>query len=864
MGRAGLSPVMVGRATELGRLRALFGASPVPAIALVAGEAGIGKTRLVQELVASAPADTLVLAGQADPGTVGRPMELFLDALGRTDLSDSPECAAVVKDPSLSAEERVRAGVDLVRSLLAGGPGLVVFEDLHWADSESVAVFERLTEPDAGPLVVVGTYRPDGLSRRHPAADLLPRLERRHTVTHLELARLSPAEVSTFLAAVLDHDPSFRVVDVLHSRSGGNPYFLEELVASAGDLDGHALRSAPLPWTVAEVVRSQVDELDPSVRAVVGAASVLGRRVTFDLLASVTATPEAELIDHLRVAVDSGLLVETDADVFSFHHDLAREAIEGALLGRERRRLHESALEALRRSGSRDHVALTHHARGAAQFDQMVEEARLGAHESLHLGSTYQALQLAETGLAEADDDLDLRAVAAEAASLAGLLDEAAEHGDRWLADARQQGDTVREARALSSRMRVAYDLGDLAGMAAFSDALIGMLDQLPDEERALAMACVAQSYMLRDLVEPTREWADKALDLADAHGFERVRLAAMVEKGSVMMIEPGTAAEGNAILHEAADAAERAGDHILAARSLVNLVWHARMSSSFAEARELVQRMRRHAEAAGFDSLASYARVEALAGLAAADGDLDSALDVLDKGTRVDPAHALPRNRRWLAVLRAGLALEAGDLKAAARFTEEAKPVTARSVVGVLGLDAHLAARLGDLAKVRAVLPELALAVAEEGYAAPSQVHDIAAGPRRRPRPSGAAAVRGPGRHLPRPSPGPHPPVAQAPRRAAGRGRGPRHRRRRALRRRCQLEGRRHRRAHAPPRHRPRGCRPLPDRAWFARRRPHPGRGCGRAPRPVAWLAGGRADGRAAAAGYGTRGERTRVPHAA
>ena len=179
VGRAGLSPVMVGRSAELGRLRALFGASPTPVLALVAGEAGIGKTRLVQELVASAPAGTLVLAGQADPGTVGRPMELFLDAIGKTDVSCSPECAAVVMNASLTSEERVRAGVDLVRSLAAGGPALVVFEDLHWADSESLAAFELLAEPDRGPLVIVGTYRPDGLSRRHPAADLLPRLDRR-------------------------------------------------------------------------------------------------------------------------------------------------------------------------------------------------------------------------------------------------------------------------------------------------------------------------------------------------------------------------------------------------------------------------------------------------------------------------------------------------------------------------------------------------------------------------------------------------------------------------------------------------------------------------------------------------------------
>ena len=98
----------------------------------------------------------------------------------------------------------------------------------------------------------------------------------------------------------------------------------------------------------------------------VRAAAVLGRRVSFDLLAAVTGASESDLIARLRVAVDRGLLVESDTDQFGFHHELAREAIEAGLLGRERRRLHEAALAALRDAQSRDHVALTHHAQGAA------------------------------------------------------------------------------------------------------------------------------------------------------------------------------------------------------------------------------------------------------------------------------------------------------------------------------------------------------------------------------------------------------------------------------------------------------------------------------------------------------------------
>ena len=166
---------MVGRGAELDRLVGLIDARVDPSVALIAGEAGIGKTRLVQELVAQAPAGTVVLAGQADPGAESRPMELFRDALGSVATRDGAAdrhtaLLEAVDDAHRAADERVRAGVELVRRLTEGVAGVVVFEDLHWADSESLTVFEQLAEPGGGRLLVIGTYRPDGLTRRHPAS----------------------------------------------------------------------------------------------------------------------------------------------------------------------------------------------------------------------------------------------------------------------------------------------------------------------------------------------------------------------------------------------------------------------------------------------------------------------------------------------------------------------------------------------------------------------------------------------------------------------------------------------------------------------------------------------------------------------
>jgi DNA-binding CsgD family transcriptional regulator/tetratricopeptide (TPR) repeat protein len=726
--RAGLSPVMVGRSAELDQLAGLIGTAGAPRIALIAGEPGIGKTRLLREFVTQVPADTLVLAGQAETETRGRPLVLFADLLDGIPPADADsELATTVRDPDLPADARIQAAVDLVRGLTAGHRAVLVFEDLHWADPESLVVFERLAEPDGRALLLLGTYRPDGLSRRHPASELLPRLERRHSVTHLHLERLTPTEVGNFLHAVYGEPPSFRLVNALHTRTGGNPFFLEELIASSPSMPCEDLDSMPLPWTMAELVRAQLDELDPEVRRIVTAASELGRRVSFDILAAVTGTSEDQLIDLLRAAVDGGLLVEIEPDVFGFHHEIAREAIAAGMLGRERRRLHEAALDALRRMAppdQLDHAALARHARGAGRFDEMVEEARVAAHSLLNHGSSYQALQMAECGLEEAEADVDLLAVASRAAWLAGLVDDAASYCRRWLRLAREADDVSQEAAALSTRVRVAYEQGDLEAMGRSADGLVDLIDRLPtDEERAQAMATIAQSYMLRDQVEASCEWADKARELAEAHGLTRVRLAAMVEKGSALIQDPASVRDAQQLLETAIEEAGRAGEHVLAARALNNLLWRAIGSESADEVRHLIDHMRSHEKAAGW--LPGIGHTELLAMLAAVEGDLDAAIGQV-AAEDVTIGHMAWKRKRWIAVLRAGFALEVGDLEAATRYTAEAKPVTTRTAPGVLGLDVHLACRRGDLVAARAGLAELLVAVEAEGYASPSATHDI------------------------------------------------------------------------------------------------------------------------------------------
>ena len=727
---------MVGRQAELDRLAALLDsgsdrrtiAETAPAVALVGGEAGIGKTRLVSELRRRLPEGAVVLAGQADPGALGRPFELLLDALdsGR---STADERFAVLTDRDRPTDERVAAAIEILRDRASTAPTMVVFDDLHWADSESVILFERLAEPGSGPALLVGTYRPDGLNRRHPAAEMIPRLERRHAVTHLHLDRLSAGEISEFLAAIYGRRPSFRVTEALHARTGGNPFFLEELLAAAGEADPEELMNQPLPWSLAELMRAQVGDRPPPERAVLETAAVLGRRVSFDLLAEVSGLAEAQLIPILRALVADGLLVEVENDQFSFRHALAREAIVADLLGRERRQLHQRALDALRAAGSDDVIAIAHHADGAGRYDEMVEAARVGAERSLSAGATYQALQLAELGLTEACEDTHLRSLASRASWLAGLVDDALVHTDKWLEIARARGDVLLETAALRRLIRLRWETADFDGMIATTDEVIAKLAELPDGKgKGNAIAAIAQSFMLRDVVPEALEWADRAIAYGEKIGDPCVVVWGKAERGSAMMMIPEQAVEGSELLRRVANEAEQLEEWIVVARALNNRVRADLFRPNPAEARASLARMRRAAERAGFDSLSGAGYWHALAELAEWEGDLATAIGYFDEGARRDRAANAQQKTPWYVIYEAGLALEAGDVDRAATIYEATPQDASRARAWWWGLGLHLACRRGDLDDARRQRDGLlaSFATVERRGADPQLVHDV------------------------------------------------------------------------------------------------------------------------------------------
>jgi DNA-binding CsgD family transcriptional regulator len=711
---------MIGRESELRRLARLASVRE-PAVALIAGEPGIGKTRLVHELIATLPAGTVVLVGQAEPGSLSRPYEVLLDAIdGRPEVDE--EQLAALADARRSPVERLHTGLAILSDLIGDSRAVVVFEDLHWADSESAALFERIADQH-GQRLLIGTYRPDEVSRRQPVAGLLARMERRHAVTHVRLDRLTPAQTAALLAAATGAPAPLRAAAALHHRTGGNPFFLEELLRALPGYDVEALVEQPLPWSLADVLRRQVDDLDPVSHRIVEAATVLGHRIPFDLLADVTGAGEEELIAVLRDLVTRGVLVESGEDEFAFRHALVREAINDQMLGRQRRRLHEAALDVLLRTGASDPAMVAHHAQGAGRYDDMVAAARSGAALYLSIGSAYQALQLAELGLDEVPDDTELLAAAARAAWLAGLLDDALRYGRRWRDLA---GTATDRAEALYLLVRLAWEARVTDEMRAATQDIETLIAQLPPGAgQARAMTAIAQSSYLRDDLDAALTWADRALAMAAEFDLPDVRLTALLEKGATLAERSQTAAEGREILSALVDETEKAGEWVLAARALNILM--SEPPTEPAEYAEILERMRVDAERAGFESLAVATWFQGRARLAVRAGDLRAAIDALAEGRALDRGYQ--RRGRWAdyhGVFLAGLYLEAGELDLVEQLIADLAALPSNPPTTIPGLAFHLACRRGDLPRAESAMDELVAALADQSWRSGEQAHDL------------------------------------------------------------------------------------------------------------------------------------------
>ncbi len=363
-----VSPVFVGRIDELDTLNDALAraAAGEPQALLLGGEAGVGKTRLVEEFATAACRGGAVVAlgGCVEIGADGLPFAPFSTALRalRRELPDELAAAAAGQEEELARllpelgelapgrhdEEGMARLFELTARLLervaADRTVVVALEDLHWADASTRHLLAYLFRTlRTGRLVVLATYRADDIHRRHPLRPLLAELDRLRTVHRIELGRFNRAEVGRQIAGILAHEPDPDQVDDIFERSDGNAFFVEELAVAA-----HEGCRTGLTDSLRDLLLVRVESLPDSAQRVARIVAEGGSTVEYRLIAAVARLAEDDLIEALRAAVNANLLLAApDGDGYRFRHSLVREAVADDLLPGERSRLNRRYAQAL-------------------------------------------------------------------------------------------------------------------------------------------------------------------------------------------------------------------------------------------------------------------------------------------------------------------------------------------------------------------------------------------------------------------------------------------------------------------------------------------------------------------------------------
>jgi class 3 adenylate cyclase/DNA-binding CsgD family transcriptional regulator len=381
------SPSFLGRSAELKTLeqaldRALDGEGR---IALIAGDAGIGKTRLSEELAAiTATRGAQVLWGRCWEGegasafwpwvqvirsyAQGHDPETLAPQLG----PGAPDIVALVPElaeqlapmplaPSLEGEAaRFRLFDSLTRflkSAAADRPLLLILEDVHWADQPSLLLLQFLAgEIGESRLMVAATYRDVEVGRGQPLAAALADLTRREACLRLALAGLSMGDSAQLLEQSVGTAPPDESLAALHLETEGNPLFLKEygrLLAAEGGVRPAGRWELPpkVPETVSAVILRRVEHLSADAVQALTAGSVLGRDFTLSAVQAVSELPRSRLLDALDEAEAARLIVtsETSPGRYTFSHALVRQTLYGSLTGTRRVRLHGQAADVLER-----------------------------------------------------------------------------------------------------------------------------------------------------------------------------------------------------------------------------------------------------------------------------------------------------------------------------------------------------------------------------------------------------------------------------------------------------------------------------------------------------------------------------------
>jgi DNA-binding CsgD family transcriptional regulator len=595
------SPELIGRAAELSTLHTALDDARAGQgrVVLVEGDAGLGKTRLVEHFTSKVSGAT-VLAGGGIPLAADVPYAPMIEVFRALAALYPP-----ARDGLLPRDQPAGSGppgparllslaAEALRALAEQAPVVVVVEDLHWADASTrdlVSYLARVLRRER--VLLLATVRAEELDPARPVAELVSELARAPHAERLVLRPLDRDEVAAQLRAITGVTPPTAMVEQMVTRAAGNPFFTEELLAAGTGADA-------VPVTVRDVLLTRVARLPAPGRRVLEAAAVLGRTVPHELLAAIT--DPADLDAGLPAAVSHRLL-EAQGDRYLFRHPLIQEAVYADVLPTVRRDLHARAAARLEaaspaatvteRAGHAVQVAYHWRAAGATgrALASGVRAGRLAAaaHAPAEALAWYEfALgawaAVPDAAAAAGIGQVTLMEQAAEAASVAGNNTRAQELARQILAQIDPAAEPARAALRWERLGRFYWLTGDQgASWHAYEEALRTVPAQ-PSAARAKVLAATAQSLMLRSLHQSARGYAEQAIAAAREVGAHAEEAHARNTLGC-NLAALGHDTAGIGLLEQALAMTRQTGDEAEVGRGLINLTENLAIARRCADA---------------------------------------------------------------------------------------------------------------------------------------------------------------------------------------------------------------------------------------------------------------------------------------
>jgi DNA-binding CsgD family transcriptional regulator/tetratricopeptide (TPR) repeat protein len=582
-------------------------------VVLVKGEAGIGKSSLIEALRSHLPAEGRMLVGYCDDLATPRTLGPFRDLVG----SVGTELSRAVTDGS----ERDRVLTALRTELTwPEHPTVLVIEDVHWADDATLDALRYLIRRIADlPAVLVLTYRDDELNREHPLYGLLGQASRSDHVRHLPLRRLSQQAVRQLSAG-----SSVDAYDLFELTSG-NPFFVHELLASA--------QGERVPPTIADAVLARVRSLDSSVQDVLEQLAVVPSALDRWLLDVLVPGAGQGTVTALTAAEERGLLSVSTRKI-AFRHELTRRTIADAVPAARLMALNQRVLDALIDHDGSDVARIVHHAAQAGDENAIIRYGPVAGRDAAGAGAHREAV--AHFGLVLEYQDrfapgerAELLAQYAIECYTIGAIDKAVEAGQRAVEENRSLDDPRPLGSSLRWLSRIWWMAGNRANAEQAGQEAISVLERAGDNRLlALALSNESQLCMLAYRLAESIEYGERAATLAREAGDAAVTAHALTNIGISRWVRGDPA--GQPLLDEALLVALEAGDVEDACRAYVGLVWNLLDWFCLDEAERYLTAAMKLAEETEFFGILSYMQV-ARARLDFAQGSWDEAIRVAE-----------------------------------------------------------------------------------------------------------------------------------------------------------------------------------------------------------------------------------------